>query len=193
LRSVSLGVLETLTKIAQDRAKERHEIIKEEDDVQPSLPDKGKGKGKEKVVIDLVDSDSELEEISPEAFRVARSTRKPAAKQASQPAPSPTPGLPQAPSEPSSPAPEEARPVQQLSIYELNPDQLRAEIATTDMRENRIRISMAYQQRILRETTPERQEFEEVMYKENQLFRALGLQGKRKAKLHNLLSAGEGN
>jgi hypothetical protein len=190
-------VLETLTKTAQDRAKERHEIIKEEDDMQPSLPDKGKGKGKgkgkEKVVIDLVDSDSELEEISPEAFRVARSTRKPAAKQASQPAPSPTPEPPQAPSEPSSAAPEEARPVQQLSIYELNPDQLRADIATTDMRENRIRISMAYQQRILRETTPERQEFEEVLYKENQLFKALGLQGKRKAKLQNLLRAPEGN
>jgi hypothetical protein len=148
-------VFETLTKTAQDRAKERHEIIEEEDDVQSSLPDKGKGKGKEKVVIDLVDSDSELEEISPEAFRVARSTRKPA--------PSPTPGPPQGPSEPSSAAPEEARPVHQLSIYELNPDQLRAEIATTDIRENRIRISMSYQQRILRETTPERQEFEEVL------------------------------
>jgi hypothetical protein len=189
LRSVSLGVLETLTKTVQDRAKERHEIIKEEDDVQSSLPDKGKGKGKgkgkEKVVIDLVDSDSELEEISPEAFRVARSTRKPA--------PSPTPGPPQAPSEPSSAAPEEARPVHQLSIYELNPDQLRAEIATTDMRENRIRISMSYQQRILRETTPERQEFEEVLYMKNQLFRALGLLGKRKAKLQNLLRAAEGN
>jgi hypothetical protein len=85
------------------------------------------------------------------------------------------------------------RPIQGPSIYELNPDQLRAEIAEIDKRENKIQISMAYQQHILRDTTPENPNFEEVMYKESHLFRALGLQGKRKSELQQLLRTAEGS
>jgi hypothetical protein len=129
--------------------------------------------------------------LRPAPQPVIRQTLQPASKPTPQPAPrtslTPSSNSPRAPSEASSDQQAHDAPIQQRSIYELNPDELRAGISAVEVRENRIRISIAHQQAMLRAEDPESQESKEIRYKESQLLNALGLQGTRKLDLRKLL------
>jgi hypothetical protein len=81
VRTVLLGVMKTLIKTVQEEVQKTGKTVMKAEEVQSPVQDKRTGN--EKVVIDLIATDTDFEEISAAAFR-ANTTRKSAPKSATQ-------------------------------------------------------------------------------------------------------------